>query len=215
MCFIHLTNLPEFSETAKFQGSIINYSHLIHELEHAVAAQQDEFVQSENGNYTQNVGAISFSYTVDRNNCSTEYVAQDGLYLEEALNTIEEERVLCDIFGVESVNDIPGYVKSVYHGLMSDSAAAYVKQIGSLPFSKLRNFKDDTDLRPYMEIIARTEAAQELNNPDFYDSKRAIFDRVLELEKVSDEKKERLENFSIHIRMYILIRIYKGIFCKG
>ena len=193
--FIHLTNLSENSEIAKFQESVINYSHLIHELGHAVAAQKDEFVQSENGNYIQNIGAASFSYIVDRNNCSTEQVGETGLYLEEGINTIEEECVLCELFEVESIKDIPGYVPSVYHGLMSDIVAAYIQKIGSLPFSKLRNFKDDSNLRPYMEIIARTEAAQELNNPDFYDSKRATFDRVLELEKMSDDGKMNLKAY--------------------
>lgn len=193
--FIHLTNLSENSDTAKFQGSLINYSHLIHELGHAVAAQKDEFVQSENGNYIHNIGAVSFSYIVDRDNCSTEQVGETGLYLEEGINTIEEECVLCELFEVESIKDIPGYVPSVYHGLMSDTVAAYIQQIGSLPFSKLRNFKDDSDLRPYMEIIAKTEVAQELNNPDFYDSKRATFDRVLELEKISDDEKMKLKTY--------------------
>lgn len=193
--FIHITNLTEYSETAKFQGSVINYSHLIHELGHAMAAQQDEFIQSENGDFTQNIGTVSFYNVVNRKECSTEEVGEDGLYLEEALNTIEEERVICEVFGVESINDIPGYVHSVYHGLMSDGIAEYVKQIGILPFSKLRNFKDDSDLRPYIEIIERTEAAQELNNPSYYSSKRAVFDRIFELDGVSDDGKINTRSF--------------------
>ena len=91
--FIYVTNLDRTSETLKFYGTKINLSHLIHELGHAWAAQKDEYIQDDEG-YTFKVGTGEFYNRVNRETHEVEGTTAKGIYLEEALNSIEEENAL-------------------------------------------------------------------------------------------------------------------------
>ena len=141
--YIYLTRLSEYSQEVKAYQTTINLSHLIHELGHAWGAQKDEYVQKENGDFTCNVGAVTINSKVDRENCIVEDSDVKGLYIEEALNTLEEENTLCEILGIKNVNEIPGYVPSIYQGLMKSVMNDFVENIGALPFSKLRILKSN------------------------------------------------------------------------
>lgn len=193
--YIYITRLSEYSQEVKAYQTTINLSHLIHELGHAWGAQKDEYVQKENGDFTCNVGAVTINSKVDRENCIVEDSDVKGLYIEEALNTLEEESTLCEILGIKNVNEIPGYVPSIYQGLMKSVMNDFVENIGALPFSKLRILKSNTELKQYQSILEATKATNYLKSKEWNDRKRKSFDRVNELENISDKAKERIQSF--------------------
>ena len=193
--YIYITRLSEYSQEVKAYQTTINLSHLIHELGHAWGAQKDEYVQKENGDFTCNVGAVTINSKVDRENCIVEDSDVKGLYIEEALNTLEEENTLCEILGIKNVNEIPGYVPSIYQGLMKSVMNDFVENIGALPFSKLRILKSNTELKQYQSILEATKATNYLKSKEWNDRKRKSFDRVNELENISDKAKERIQSF--------------------
>lgn len=193
--YMYLTRLDRYSKEQDMYKTTINLSHLIHELGHAWAAQKDEYVQNENGNFICRVGTTSINYEVDKANRAVIEKETKGLFIEEALNTLEEEKVLCEVLEIRNVKEIPGYVPSQYQGLMKSVIESYVEEIGRLPFSKLRILGDTKDLGAYQSILESTEAAQYFKTKQWKDRKRATFDRTSELEKVSDENKLKIKGF--------------------
>lgn len=193
--YIYLTRLSEYSKIVETYQTTINLSHLIHELGHAWASQKGEYVQKENGDFTCNVGTTTINHEVNRENNTVTEKGTKGLFMEEALNTLEEERVLCELLGIDNVKKIPGYVPSQYQGVMKTVMENFVQNIGELPFSKLRILKDKKDMEQYQIILDSTEAEKYLKSKEWNDRKRKSFDRVKELEDVSDEKKIEIQEF--------------------
>lgn len=193
--YIYLTRLSEYTKETKKYQTTINLSHLVHELGHAWSAQKDEYVQEENGDFTCNVGATTINYRVDRENCTVTETNVKGLFMEEALNSLEEEKALCEILGINNVDEIPGYVPSQYQGLMKSVMERFVEKIGELPFSKLRILKDKKDLEQYQSILEESENTKYLKSKEWNERKRKTFDKVEELEQVPEERKESIQNF--------------------
>lgn len=193
--YIYLTKLNERDEAAKFYNSRVNLSHLVHELGHAWGAQKDEYVQKENGDYVCNIGSIQMNYKVDRENKTIEKEDTRGLYLEEALNTIEEEKSLCSLLNIKDVKEIPSYVPSTYQGLMKMTIQEYQNVIGEEPFSKMRILHDKSEIQSYENIIEKSESVKELKTKGRIEKKKETFDKVNDLEDVSDERKNQMLEF--------------------
>ncbi len=115
--------------------------------------------------------------------------------MEEALNTLDEEKALCEVLNIQNVEEIPGYMPSQYQGVLKKVIGGYIEQIGELPFSKLRILKDTKDLESYELILESTEATQYLKARQHMDKKREIFNKTSELENVTDESKLKIKEF--------------------
>ena len=191
---IYLTNLYSNSETAKFYGTKINLSHLIHELGHAWAAQKDEFIQEENGDYINTIGAVKFYNKVDRETCTSEEIGVEGLYIEEALNSIEEEEALYRILGISDFHDIPGYVSSEYQGAMTAMMRYYIEKLGKSPFENLRIHKDRKEIDQLQEIFDETDFAKSMKESDRYTNKEKKFESVQKT-SMSDDTKKYIKDF--------------------
>ena len=146
----------ENSDTSKFYGTKINLSHLIDELGHAWAAQKGEFEQDEKGNFTMSIGTAKSYNKVDRKNKTVEETGIDGLYIEEALNSIEEEKSLYRLFEINDYHDIPGYIPSKYQGIMTDMMRYYTEKLGKTAFEKARVQKDRSEIEKLQEIFDET-----------------------------------------------------------
>ncbi len=192
--FIYLTNLDEGSSTAEFYGTRINLSHLIHELGHAWSAQKGEYEQEENGNFTMRVGTARFKHRVDRINHTVEEVSVKGLYVEEALNSIEEEDTLFKMFDIESYHDIPGYIPSDYQGIMTSMMRHYKDKLGEDIFQKMRLLKEDDGIERFQKYFDQTEFMKRMSDPEYYVEKEKELASAQET-SMSDGAKKRIRDF--------------------
>lgn len=178
--FLYVSRISSNSELAKEYGTTINLSHFIHELGHGWAAEKGEYVQLENGEYTTNVGAFSERSIVDRENHRVIQDKYTGLLIEEALNTIQEEEVLCKLLGIESVKELSskGYVSSNYQGLISDMMKAYIEKFGKEEFDKYRILKDRNALEDIEEVLAKTEAWDNIQSGITNRAKKEEVDKI-------------------------------------
>lgn len=192
--FIYLTNLNSNSEVSKFYGTKINLSHLIHELGHAWAAQKGEFHQEKKGDYTMMVGTAKFHNKVDRKIHTVIEVGMDGLYIEEALNSIEEEETLYKMFGIKDFHDIPGYVQSNYQGLMTGMMRHYIEKLGEEVFSEIRIQKDTKEVEQFQPIFDETDFMKNIQDKEYYTNKKKALDSAQNT-SMSDESKKRIKDF--------------------
>lgn len=210
--YIYITNLSKYSETRAVYGSKINYSILIHELGHAWAAQIEEYNQEKAGWCFQKVGACTQKFKISetsKGQYEVELVEMDGVFIEEALNSIEEEKTLCRLLGVKSVAEIQGYIKSSYQGNMTTLMECCIRVIGELPFSKLRFLKDDSMLIPYGEMLEDTKSCRDLCESRYVERKKGIFQKIDELD-VSDSAREKIRTF-FETNNGVYFRSYEGL----
>lgn len=202
--FIYITELSKYDKLAEVYGTNINVSHLIHELGHAMASEKEEFVQDENGNYVNNVGACKITCKVDKENKTVISDGYDGLFIEETLNTIEEENVLCDMLGIESINELKakGYVPSSYQGMMTDIMKSYVEKFGKERFDDFRFLKDREALKDIDKAIMDTEGWSFIQTDEYEKKKRAKFAKVNELETTEGAKRSINNLFSEYDDVY-------------
>lgn len=189
--FLYVSKLSKYSSLVDVYGTQINLSHLVHELGHAWSSQKDEFIQNEDGSYVNNVGACTFKYKVDREKGEVESTQYDGLLLEEALNTIEEEDILCDILNIDDIKELSskGYVPSNYQGNITSMMRDYISKFGKEDFDKFRYLKDREALESIEYSLESTQAWEKMQTAEFEESKREKFARINELD-VSDRAKD-------------------------
>jgi len=202
--FLYVTKLSKYDKLAEVYGTDINLSHLIHELGHAWASEKEEFVQDENGNYVNNIGACSITATVDKKNKAVLSDNYEGLFLEETLNTIEEENTLCKLLGIENINELKakGYVPSNYQGLMTDITKSYIEKFGKERFNDFRFLKDKDALRGIEEAIENTEGWKIIQTEEYEKGKRAKFAKVNELNTTDGAKRMINDIFGQYDHVY-------------
>ena len=127
---LYVKELSRWDNMKEAYHSNINLSHLIHELGHAWAAEKDEYIQNENGTFMQRIVTCTITNVVNRETKEVEGIATEGLHIEEALNTIQEEKVLLALTGAQSIDElrVKGYVSSAYQGLQKSVMDEYVKK---------------------------------------------------------------------------------------
>lgn len=187
--FIYTTKLSKYDRLKDVYGTRINISHLIHELGHAWASEKDEFVQDGN-EYITTVGAYKGRTNIDKEKREVRAYSYNGLMLEESLNTIDEENILCNVLGIESIKELSGkgYVPSNYQGLMTDIMRSYVEKFGKERFNNFRFLKDKESLKELENAIKDTEAWQTLQQGEYTERKKAKFDKINELETTENAK---------------------------
>ena len=202
--FLYITELSKYDKLAEVYGTNINISHLIHELGHAMASEKEEFVQDENGNYINNVGACKIACKVDKENKTVIPDGYDGLFIEETLNTIEEETVLCDMLGIENISELKakGYVPSSYQGMMTDIMKSYVEKFGKERFDDFRFLKDREALKDIDKAIEETEGWSFIQTEEYEKNKRIKFAKVNELETTEGAKRSINNLFSEYDDVY-------------
>lgn len=192
--FIYLTNLYNHSSVAEFYGTKINLSHLIHELGHAWVAQKDEFLQEENGDFITRVGTAKFYNKVDKESHTVEETGVEGLFLEEALNLIEEENALYKVFGISDYKEIPGYVPSNYQWLMTSIMRHFIEKLGNNILEGVRIRKDSNITEKLQEIFDETNFMKQLKNEEYFNNKEKIL-KSPQNTSMSDIDKNKITEF--------------------
>ena len=177
--YIYITRLSEYSRLSKTYNTTINLGHLIHELGHAWASQNQHFVELENGNIQINHGLKSMIYKIDKANHTIEMIETNGTFLEEAINTVEEERVINSILEVDHVDEIEGYIGSEYQACgMAAIGRVYVRVLGER-VKRARMFKEYGDLEEVQEAYRKTQIFSKLNSYEYLEEKKRSFYRDL------------------------------------
>lgn len=162
---------------ANFYGTQMDLSALIHELGHAWAAQKDPFVQEENGNVIVKTGMRTDTLIVNKEQHTVEYGETQGLYLEEAINTVQEENALTQILGVSSIEEIEGYKKSTYQSsIMNTIMRVYLEKLGeNRSFEKARIINDKSELDLLQKSYSKTDFAKKMKNEGYINQKKNDF----------------------------------------
>jgi len=187
---LYVQELSRYSGLNQVYGSNINLSHLIHELGHAWAAETDEYIQNPDGSFVQNVGTCAITSRVDKGTQKVISESVDGLFVEETLNTIQEEKVLLELTGAQSISELAekGYVRSAYQGMQTDIMKSYVEEFGEDVFEEYRYSKDASALADVEQALKDTEAWQILGTQEYLDKKRA---KLAEVENLQTSYGER------------------------
>lgn len=173
--YLYVTRLKEDDRLVSTYNTTIDLSHLIHELGHAWAAQKNHYIELENGNVQMNHGLRSAIYEVDKANHTIELIESNGIFLEEAFNTIEEERAITRILGVNSIKEVDGYSKSVYQlSEMTELARAYSRVAGER-FEIARMHKEYDNFKEIQGAYDRTDISHRLNSQKYLEDKKQYF----------------------------------------
>lgn len=188
---IFIKELGTYNKLRDVYGSGINLSHLIHELGHAWVAQKDEFVQNEQGGFVQNVGAASITHSIDKDKKEVKGLETTGLFIEETLNTIQEEEIILKLTATKDMEELrkKGYCGSAYQGLQTRLMEGYVEKFGKEVFDIYRFSKDKQVLSEVEATLANTEAWQILGTEEHIQSKRASIMDAINGAGLSDSSK--------------------------
>ena len=189
--FIYTTKLGKYSKLAGLYDTRINLGHLVHELGHAWASEKGEFVQNSDGSYVTNVGAYTNISEVDKEKRKVKSKSYEGLMIEEALNTIEEENVTFKLTGIDDLRELRqnyDYVPSNYQGMMTDMMRAYIEKFGKEHFDKFRILKDREALKEIENALEDTEGWKTIQTEEYTEKKKAKFDKVNDLETTEGAK---------------------------
>lgn len=192
---LYITNLNENVEEAKFFGTNINLDHLIHELGHAWAAQKDEYIQKENGDYINRIGTIELFNKVNKEEKIVEETEVRGLYTEEAFNSLEEEKALCKVLGISSIDQIPGHNKSVYQVHMTDFAYLLNVNLKLDMLAKLRIQNDKSVIEELNELFKKTKHFENRKTEDYCDFKEVMVKSYNAEKGMSQGAKDKLNSF--------------------
>ena len=193
--FIYVTNLSKNDKVHEAYGTMIDLSKLIHEIGHAWASQKDEYIQNEDGSYIQRTGTAETRCEVDRKTCTITEKEEVGLYLEEALNSIEEENALCTLLGVEKVKDIPGYSTSTYQWKMTEMVRLLSDKLDLNLLEKWRFNNDKSVIKELNELFRKTEHFERRKTDEYCEEKKAVVLGVKDEQNLQKEAKGRLNCF--------------------
>lgn len=208
--FIYLTNLYNHSSVAEFYGTKINLSHLIHELGHAWVAQKDEFLQEENGDFITRVGTAKFYNKVDKESHTVEETGVEGLFLEEALNSIEEEKALYKVFGISDYREIPGYVQSNYQGFMTAIMRHFIEKLGNNTLEDVRFRKDISSTENLQGVFNETNFMKKLKDNEYYNNKEKQLKSSQNTSMTDRAKNKIIEFFDKYRSVYLTEHTDKG-----
>ena len=175
--YIYITRLSKEDQVSKTYGTQIDLSALIHGLGHAWVARKEPYKQMENGNVIVRDGMRTDTLIVNKEQKTVEYGETKGLYLEEAINTVEEENALTQILGVSSIDEIEGYKKSTYQSsVMNTIVRAYLEKLGAnKPLETARILNDKSGLEVLQESYSKTNFVQKIQNQEYINQKENDF----------------------------------------
>ncbi len=190
--------LPKEKE---FFGTDIHVSHLIHELGHAWHAEDRQFVISEDEKLIERVGTAQFIYSLTKR-CDGKIVkrqeAVNGLFIEEGMNTLEEEKAMANYMGIsqEEMNFFyeKVLVSSDYQGSISYVVKDLMDKTSSQDLKSWRLHGDKKAKRSVENLLEKTEEWQNREEMALCDQteKRKIIERIdsVRIQEIFEKYKE-------------------------
>lgn len=193
--FLYITRLNKFNKVHKTFGTMINLSHLIHEIGHAWASQKEWCTQREDGSYILRVGASENEYEVDRKNHIVIDKEQRGLYIEEAANTIEEEKALCKVLNIDSIKEIPDYFITSYQWKMTEVMRMFYETFGTEGVQRLRIQNDKSIIEELNELFKKTDHFERRKSDEYCNEKKEAVMSYKDESNMHVGAKLRLDSF--------------------
>lgn len=195
--FLYLQRLPRFSKEFTFLGTDINVPYLIHELGHAFHAEKNAYKMLEDGILLERIGTAQFKYSFEKisdGKRKQKTTSCTGLFLEESLNTIQEEIAMARYMKMSKEEMQKKYrevlVPSEYQGLMSNMTEYLLEKIDTNSLKQYRLSGDETKLQPLNDIMVQTDYWQNkdqtfsetnLNSPLSFAHKKNIVTKLPKL----------------------------------
>ena len=174
-----------------FFNTDINVSHLIHELGHAWHAEYNQYTMGDDGILTERVGTSIFKYQFTKNNDGTfsrHNCGNTGLFIEEGMNTIEEEKAMARYKGIsldemrEVYNKV--LVRSEYQGPIRTVMEYLQEKNPGGELSKWRLYGDTESKKTVEKWLEQTPAWENLKQDRpmsdmcSYEKKRQIIENI-------------------------------------
>lgn len=195
--FLYLQPLSRSSKEFTFLGTDINVPYLIHELGHAFHAEKNAYKMLEDGILLERIGTAQFKYSFEKisdGKRKQKTTSCTGLFLEESLNTIQEEIAMARYMKMSKEEMQKKYcevlVPSEYQGLMSNMTEYLLEKIDTNSLKQYRLSGDETKLQPLNDIMAQTDYWQNkdqtfsetnLNSPLSFAHKKNIVTKLPKL----------------------------------
>lgn len=162
--FIYIQKIDN-EEKKAYLGTDINVSVLQHELGHAWNSEENEYVMSENGTLTRNCGASKMEYSFEKGQDGQQLQKCSkitGIFIEEAMNTIEEEKSMANYLGIskEEIKKLYNENKldeSIYSGSASSSMEYLLEKTSRDDFNRWRLYHDQNDIKEIEDQMKKTE----------------------------------------------------------
>lgn len=164
-------------------GTDINVLHLIHELGHAWKSEEKEYEMSENGILTRRVGTAKFKYSFSEgkdDKIIKKCDQVDGLFIEEAMNTLAEEKAMANYLGIslQEMRNVykENKIESAYQGLMRDGIETLLESTSKEDLGKWRTHGDENGKQNVENLMEKTEywKNRETIFPEIFKKKKEI-----------------------------------------
>lgn len=196
--FIYIDKLINDKAVELLQTDI-NVPHLIHELGHAWAAEKEQYEMLEDGTLKERVGTAQFMYSfkqIEDGKFMRTNSQVTGLYLEEALNTVQEENTMARYLNINKEQIHEAYkvlVPSNYQGLMAEMTRALLDRTDGEDIKKWRITGVESYIKNQENMMSQTKYWKERENIFLqdkegeisYNNKKQIFSQI-DKQKVSD-----------------------------
>lgn len=190
-------------ETKEFLGTDINVSYLEHELGHAWHAEKDEYIMQEDETLKQRVGVAEqvYSFKKEDGKIMKKREHVEGIMMEEAMNTIAEEKAMAKYMGLplDKMKEIyrtcgSPLMMTNYQGYISETIEYMAEKWCEGDIEDWRLFGDVKSKTKVENIMSKTKFWQEReqdilpdsDNPRNYTKKRAIMSKM---------KSEKIQRF--------------------
>ena len=174
----------------KFFGTNINVSHLIHEMGHAWHAEDNEYTMEEDGTLTRRAGTVQMKSSFIKQSDGKilqKFENVTGLFIEEEMNTIQEEEAMAKYMGISKEEMKKAYfsfesglLPSNYQGINISNMEYLLEQISKVDFEKWRMHGDLQAKQNIENLFAKTEDWQQRENrfPKYYEKKREVIQKI-------------------------------------
>jgi len=162
--FLYIQRLDPYNAKAiDFLKTYINVPHLIHELGHAWNAEKEAYKMLEDGTLVERFGTAEFRYCFEKSNDGgiiQKLTSTKGLFLEEGMNTIEEEKVMARYIGISREEMKEKYkeilIPSEYQGFMSEIVEDLIDRTYEDELKQWRLHGDETKVKKVEELMEKT-----------------------------------------------------------
>ncbi|MBR3133430.1 MAG: hypothetical protein IKG42_05135 [Clostridia bacterium] len=175
--FIYLTKLSD-RNTIDYFGTDIPVHHVFHELGHAWHSEKDPYTMINENTYVERAGAASITYSLTKNSDKTisqKELSVKDLFIEEAMNTIDEEKYLAKYIG-KSRNDTKKdyskyHISSNYQGFVTEYLDLLLDTTSSREdFEKMRMSGNRDYLEKFNTLFEAGDYYKIINTPERLDS---------------------------------------------
>ena len=199
--FIYITRIRE-KDVINYFGTDIPVHHLFHELGHAWHSEKNPFTMITENTYVERAGAASITYYLSKNSDKTisqKKLSVKNLFIEEAMNTIDEEKYLSKYIGKSRSDTKKDYSKyhinSNYQGFITEYMDILLDTTSREDFEKMRISGNKDYLEKFNTLFKSGDYCKIINTPERLDSLNKNIRNVIKIMPSSRKNMQHLLYF--------------------